>query len=219
LVGGFYYRVAMFLIKALTSEALYDLLKYIGTPKVEHWYTTKQCIRNFLACILMSDGGLRVGELLQLNIGDLWDHKHARPQRSIQLISEKSKLPRLVPLNNRVRDSIKIIWDFGWSKNRRDNPTLPAFTTHKGKLGKPMTSRQLQRIIREAGQAALGYRVTPHMLRHSFATRLLKKNSRGEARTNIRVLQILLGHKNIASTQVYTHPTSEDCQEAVDSLD
>jgi integrase len=201
----------MWLIKSLTSAALYDLLKYIGTPKSQHWYDVKQTARNLLATLLMSDAGLRIGEVLSLRIGDLWNHEKPGPRKILTVQTEKSKLLREVPLTKRVQTAIVWMYHYGWAKNRRTSPELPAFSSHKGKVLEPMTSRQLQRIIKQAGKEVLGRKVTPHMLRHTFATRLMKKN-------NIRVVQILLGHGSISSTQVYTHPSSEDCQNAIDSL-
>ncbi|GAH96402.1 unnamed protein product, partial [marine sediment metagenome] len=53
--------------------------------------------------------------------------------------------------------------------------------------------------------------IHPHILRHTFATRLMSK-------TSMRVVQELLGHKNLSSTQIYTHPNNADLQEAIDSL-
>lgn len=206
----------MWLVKSLTSQALYDLLKHIGTPKTKHWYDVKKTARNLLACLLMSDAGLRIGEVLSLKIGDLWDHTKPGPRKIITVLTEKRKKDlelRDIPLTKKVQDALTWMYNYGWAKNRRINPNNHAFTTHKGIIDQPMSARQLERIIKKAGNEVLGIKVTPHMLRHTFATRLVNKKN------NIRVIQILLGHQSISSTQVYTHPSSEDRQNAIDSLD
>ena len=66
--------------------------------------------------------------------------------------------------------------------------------------GQPLTSRAVQRVIRVAGErAGITKRVTPHVLRHSYATHLL------EAGTDLRMIQTLLGHRSLQSTAIYTH--------------
>jgi len=199
-------------VKSLTQDELYKLIEFCGSVKGRRrWYERKITVRNLLAVLLMSDAGLRVGEVLSLKIGNLWDHVKPGPRTILEVITEKTDEPREVPLTKRIQDCLTWMFQFGWDSHRRTNPQLPAFTSHKGH-GKPLSSRQVQRLLNKAGKTVIGRRITPHMLRHTFATRLVQKN------TNIRVIQILLGHQSISSTQIYTHPSSQDKITAIETL-
>jgi integrase/recombinase XerD len=86
-----------------------------------------------------------------------------------------------------------------------DGATTPLFvTTRGGRLGR----QQAWKVVHDAAEAAgLGDRVSPHTLRHSFATHLL------EGGADLRVVQELLGHASISTTQLYTHVTGERIRE------
>ena len=78
---------------------------------------------------------------------------------------------------------------------------------------KPLNPRYVQQMVaRLAERAGIEKRVTPHVLRHTAATLLLKGHR------NLREVQEFLGHANVATTQVYTHVLAEDLVEAVDAL-
>jgi integrase/recombinase XerD len=78
----------------------------------------------------------------------------------------------------------------------------------------PVTARQLYRVVREAAEAAeIKTRVTPHTLRHSFATHLLEQG------VDIRVIQVLLGHAKLDSTARYAHVASKVLREVTNPLD
>ena len=82
------------------------------------------------------------------------------------------------------------------------------------KNGTPISSDTIQRIIKEsAKKAGITKTVTPHCLRHSYATHLL------EAGTNIRYIQTLLGHSNLNTTQIYTNVANEQLKKVKSPLD
>ena len=81
-----------------------------------------------------------------------------------------------------------------WFIGRRKSG--PVFIGKKGRI----TERTVQRIIKKVAEKAdIGKKVTPHILRHSFATHMLNHNA------DIRVIQELLGHASLATTEIYTH--------------
>ena len=78
----------------------------------------------------------------------------------------------------------------------------------------PLTARQLNRAVHDAAEAArIDKRVTTHSLRHSFATHLL------ERKVDIRVIQVLLGHKKLETTTIYAHVATDLLQEVIGPLE
>ena len=158
--------------------------------------------------LLMLDAGLRVGELCALKVHDLYFGDHAMSTLVLRYEITKTKQERCIPLTDRICEAIEqmhIVAPY-W---HQPTPTTPAFCGYSQSF--PLRTRTVEIFISQASKNALGRAITPHTLRHTFATRLM-------LRTNIRVVQQLLGHKSIQSTQIYTHPNHDDLTNAIKSL-
>ena len=141
--------------------------------------------------------GLRLSELLGLNAGDL-DRTGA-----LLRVRGKGRRERIAPVGARALAALQA---YLVHEGRASLPPgAPVFAGRSGRL----SPRTVQRAVRRrlAGVAA-GLGVTPHALRHSFASHLL------DAGADLRAIQELLGHRSLASTQVYTHVTRARLQQA-----
>lgn len=168
-----------------------------------------QALRNYTMTILMLDAGLRVGEAVKLRRSDLYFN--CEPVTSIIVRADiaKNETERTIPVSQRLTNALKMYFPLSTT-------IYPAwyheFAFRSQTWGYPITTRQVERIIRQAALKSLGRPIHPHVLRHTFASRLMRK-------TNMRTVQELLGHKNLSSTQIYTHPNGDDLRKAIDSLD
>jgi len=169
----------------------------------------KRSYRNHCMAVLMLDAGLRVGELVRLRQRDLAFAGSISTSVLIAADISKSHSERVVPLTSVVTSSIQHMVEHWWGAN---SPSPDFFAFYQGDPLKPLTTRQVERIIRSAAMLSLHRPVHPHVLRHTFATRLMRT-------TNTRIVQKLLGHRRLSSTQVYTHPTQEDLQVAIRGID
>lgn len=140
------------------------------------------------AISLLYGTGVRVGELVRLKMRDIdWDRKLLR------VCQGKGKKDRLVMLPAKLQPVLA-----------RQGQLKPAeeFLFTNGRGGR-LTEATIQKAVAQAAaRAGLAKIVTPHTLRHSFATHLL------EAGTDIRYIQELLGHAKLETTQIYTHVAS-----------
>lgn len=141
--------------------------------------------------------GLRLSELCSLNR----DLDLSKDEFSIRGKGDKV---RVVFLSDRARETIR-----DYLKVRKDfAEPLFAGISFKKSGDERLTPRSIERIVKHyATVAGISKRVTPHVLRHSFATDLLSNGA------DIRSVQMMLGHANIATTQVYTHVTDKQLRE------
>lgn len=156
--------------------------------------------RAMLECLY--GGGLRVAELVGLDLRDL-----SLPSRTLR-VTGKGDRERVALIGRSAVNAIARYQQAGRpalaAAAKRPNEAL--FLNQRG--GR-LTARSVQRIIAAAARAAgIDQRVTPHVLRHSFATHLM------DGGADLRVVQELLGHQNLATTQVYTHVSQERLRQA-----
>jgi site-specific recombinase XerD len=134
--------------------------------------------------------GARVGEACGLELTGL-----DLPQQLVRL-SGKGGKERIVPLGEPAADALRGYLGAGRPRLLRSAPTSALFLNTRGS---PLGTRDARTVVERASLAAGLGRVTPHTLRHSFATHLLDRGA------DIRMVQELLGHASLATTQRYTH--------------
>lgn len=140
----------------------------------------------FYAC------GLRISELAALPV------KHVSIEEGVLRIHGKGDKPRLTPLGRQASERLRAWLAVRMQWARRDEAV---FISPKGKrLSRTTIWRLVKRYARDAG---ITQNVTPHMLRHSFATHLLDNGA------DLRAVQEMLGHADIGTTQIYTHVSTE----------
>jgi len=144
--------------------------------------------------------GLRVGEIVMLRVSDIDSERML-----IRVEMGKGRKDRHAMLSQLLLELLRAWWlqcrSRGWLFPGRD-PLLP------------ITTRQLNRVCHMAAEAAgLGSWVAPHTLRHSFATHLLESN------TDVRVIQVLLGHAKLDTTARYTHVATNLLRTVTSPLD
>ena len=138
--------------------------------------------------------GLRAGEVVRLRAGDI-----DSAQGIIRVVQSKGRKDRHVMLPDEVLDLLRQWWKERPTRYDAGVPPLERLVFPGRKGGKPLTTRQLNRLFHEACQAAgIQKRVTLHSLRHSFATHLLDQG------TDIRLIQAVLGHDKLDTTARYT---------------
>jgi len=178
-------------VKVLNEESLEALL---SAPDIG----TKQGLRDKAILELLFSTGMRVSELVALNMDDV-----NLKTREMSVMGKGGKI-RVVFISDEAAESLANYLEI------RGDDFKPLFIRYAG--GKRstrdgedlrLTVRSIQKIIKKyARRAGLAVEPSPHTLRHTFATDLLRRGA------DIRAVQELLGHSNIATTQIYTHITN-----------
>ena len=159
-------------------EASIDLSKWEG-------HRNRAIIEVLFSC------GLRVSELVNLKLSDLYiDEEYVR-------VMGKGSKERLVPISKRAINELSFWFDERCHMQIKPGEADYVFLNRRGAhLTRTMI---LIRIKRQAVEAGIHKTISPHTLRHSFATALL------EGGADLRIIQALLGHENIGTTEIYTH--------------
>lgn len=186
------------------DQLIDELKKRINLPSSK-W----QPRRNLVMTLLLLDAGLRVGECVQLLQTDLFIHDSPAESLLIPAEISKSKRSRQIPLTARLKNWIQTLYTFHWQPNM-DPVVNYAFYVTRPK--RHISTRQVERFLARAARQSINRKIHPHILRHTFASRLMRV-------TNARVVQQLLGHKRLTSTQIYCHPNQQDLTDAIGRLE
>ena len=182
-----------------------EIEKLIMVPKCD----TPMGTRDRAILEILYGTGIRVSELSRLTLSDI-----DLSEGEIRVTGKGSK-ERIVLMGSMavtasrayLREARKDLIRGGVSKN--DGARNRFFLI--GRRGTALTSRQIERLVlRYTNEAGLGKKVSPHTLRHSFATHLLSRGA------DLRVVQELLGHSSLTTTQIYTHLSKEHLKKLYD---
>ena len=179
--------------KFLTLEESLDLLNHIGSSDP---------LRDYCIIVLFLNCGMRLSELVNLNVRDV-----NFSEKTMRLLGKGNK-ERIIYINNACVDAIQ-----NYIKSRKNPPNEPN-ALFLSKFNKRISKRRVQQIVEAAFKAAgldnQGF--SAHKLRHTAATLMYQHGN-----TDTLVLKEILGHKSIATTEIYTHVSSSKLKNAADS--
>lgn len=194
--------------KTLNVTEQHQLLDALLCRNAPH-KSFRKGIRNYLVGCLMLEAGLRVGEVVKLKKSHLYFNNV--PVHNLQLTPDvtKNSKERSVPVSTKLKEALEEYYsELPWVQQREEHE----YIFSNWLQSEPISTRQVERIIFTAGLVGIGRPINPHMLRHTFATKLMRV-------TNMRTVQELLGHSDITSTQIYTHPNEDDKRKAIENID
>ncbi len=184
-----------------------NLPKYLSLGEIDALITAADCgrpkgLRDRAMIGLLYASGLRVSELCQLQASDL-----NRELGVVRVIGKGNK-QRLVPVGREALQALEAYLKEGRGRLLKGRSSPYLFVSARGK---PLTRQALWKLLRGyAGRAGLRGRLSPHMIRHSFATHLL------EGGADLRSVQLMLGHADISTTQIYTHVLRSRLRQTLD---
>ena len=152
---------------------------------------TPKGMRNLAMMEIMYGAGLRVSELISLKVADV------NLDSGLVRVMGKGSKERIVPIGSKAQTATRLWLEQGRPLELKKIPSDYLFVA---RAGHPMTRQAFWKIIKKyAGLAGILRPVSPHTLRHSFATHLI------EGGADLRSVQTMLGHSDISTTQIYTH--------------
>lgn len=175
----------------LTEE---EVIKLINAPNEK----TLIGFRDKLILIFLYSTGMRVSEIVSLKVSQL------DLDKGEVIITGKGKKDRVIFLTEELKDLIR-----KYLNKRKKNSNVLFINRN----GKPLTDKGIRLLVEKYAKKVVPYKkVTPHTLRHTFATHLLTNGA------DLRVVQELLGHTKLSTTQIYTHLTKENLKKVYENF-
>lgn len=189
-IGKFYQLVVgveLNLKHLYPSRKIHALPKYLSVNEVKRMIDLTTNQKHKCIIKLLYGCGLRLSELLNLKITDIDSGNMV-----IHIRKSKGNKDRVVMLSNQLLEDLRVYF----------SRYKPKEYLIEGQGGEMYSEKSVQNVVKDAARrAGIKKQVTPHILRHSFATHLLENG------TDIRYIQQLLGHSSIKTTEIYTHIT------------
>jgi integrase/recombinase XerD len=177
--------------KSLSNE---DMERLLSEPARTQ---TPKALRDRALLEVLYATGLRVTELVSLNVDDV-----NLASATVRVVRPKDQQERIVPIHQRALGPLQDYIERGRIQLLRDPKEPALFLNHRGKR---LTRQGLWLIVKHyVREVGIREEVTPHTLRHTFASHLLDKKA------ELEYVQQILGHANISTTQVYTHVSDEE---------
>jgi integrase/recombinase XerD len=175
--------------------SLEDVEKLISSPDE----SSPEGIRDKSMLEVLYATGIRVSELVELNLNDV------NFELGYIVAYGKGSKERIVPIGEKAKIKLIEYLDTSRPKLLKSRTSVNLFVT---RLGKKMTRQGFWKIIKtHSRKSGIRKTISPHTLRHSFATHLLERGA------DLRAIQIMLGHSDISTTQIYTHVERERLKE------
>jgi len=161
--------------------------------------STPEGIRDSAMLEVLYATGIRVSELIGLKLNDV------NFEMGFIIVYGKGSKERIVPMGEKAQEKLKSYMERSRPVLLKTRESKALFVTRRGKA---MTRQGFWKLIKtHALSAGIAKNISPHTLRHSFATHLLERGA------DLRSIQIMLGHSDISTTQIYTHVESERLKE------
>jgi site-specific recombinase XerD len=206
-----------FYVKTLKRPNMKEDLPYPNAPKYKRRLPTILTLEevskvidaasnlfHYAMLLTMYSAGLRRSELCRLKVTDIDSGRMV-----IRVERGKGGVDREIPLNQKLLKTLREYWRW-----MRPKTYLFPGTVNNWRADKPITPKVIWSAVREAAEkAGIEKHVTPHTLRHCFATHLL------EAGADLRTIQVLMGHKDIEATVRYLHVSTQRLQAATNPLE
>jgi integrase/recombinase XerD len=178
----------------------------LSTEEVSRLIAAARSVKHQAALSVAYGAGLRASEVISLKITDVDSQR-----MTLRVEQGKGAKDRYALLSPVLLQRLRTWWRVAHAQGKM----LPGGWLFPGMtVMDPLTARQLNRAVHDAATAAgIDKRVTTHTLRHSFATHLL------ERKVDIRIIQVLLGHKKLETTSIYTHVATDLLREVIGPLE
>ena len=166
--------------------------------------------QNYLLILFLYHTGLRIGEVCRLLIDHVADEERPREEIYLPAFITKTRRARIIPLNDVAQECVRKLLVFNQDRGFSTAPVAPLFSWKNHRSLPPREAQRMMQKLRE--RVGLSAKVTPHTLRHTFASELVRNGA------SLPTVSSLLGHRRLSSTQIYTHTNDQERRSAVRSL-